>query len=159
MKIKIEITGRDGIRDLRACVYKGCQDTKVLLPEGEVIPTQDKLVILPGGAAVVSAGFRMGLEDGWEAQIRPRSGNSIKGLMVANSPGTIDSGYRGVVCVILRNLGPAPVVIHDGDKIAQMVIQKIPDVELEEVQSLSLDTDRGESGFGSTGSISTESPV
>jgi dUTP pyrophosphatase len=103
-----------------------------------------------GGRAVVSTGIAMELPKGYEAQVRPRSGNAAKhGLTVLNSPGTIDADYRGEVKVILVNFGPF-YTVNPGDKIAQIVIQKVPDVEFEVVEELS-DTDRGAGGFGSTG--------
>jgi dUTP pyrophosphatase len=102
---------------------------------------------------LVSAGFRIQLEKGYEAQIRPRSGNALKKkLQVANSPGTIDCGYTGIVGVIIFNASPTEkLTITKGEKIAQMVIAKLPDVEMEIVTSIDRDTDRGEGGFGSTG--------
>ena len=111
-----------------------------------------------GETVVVSAGFKMALpveEDYiWEAQIRPRSGLSLKTKMrVANSPGTVDAGYRGVVGVIIHNVGTSKednYSIRKGDKIAQMVITRTPKVVLEQVTELD-DTERSEGGFGSTG--------
>lgn len=108
--------------------------------------------IAPGERKLFSAGFKMELEEGWEAQIRPRSGNALKkGLTVLNTPGTIDSGYRGVVGVILYNAGDNLIKISKGEKIAQMVIQKVPTVELEFVSSIDNSSERGKDGFGSTG--------
>lgn len=106
----------------------------------------------PGERKLFSAGFKMELKEGWEAQIRPRSGNALKkGLTVLNTPGTIDSAYRGEVGVILYNAGNETLNIKKGDKIAQMVIQKNPMVELQFVDSVSKETERGADGFGSTG--------
>lgn len=107
--------------------------------------------IAPGQTALVPTGFKMQLEKNFEAQIRPRSGNALKkSLQIANSPGTIDSNYRGEVGVIVYNAGSVILSISRGDKIAQMVIQELPVVNL--VMSDSLDeSDRGENGFGSTG--------
>lgn len=107
--------------------------------------------IAPGQRKLFSAGFKMELEEGWEAQIRPRSGNALKkGLTVLNTPGTIDSGYQGVVGVILYNAGDNLYTIKKGDKIAQMVIQRVPNVELEFTE-IDKTSDRGADGFGSTG--------
>ena len=90
-----------------------------------------------------------------EAQVRPRSGLAAKhGITVLNSPGTIDAGYRGEVCVILINHGKASFSVEKGMKIAQMVIQHVLSVDVEEVTELS-DTRRGTGGFGSTGNVST----
>lgn len=117
------------------------QDFSINLNEVKVIPT----------------GFRMALEPGWEAQVRPRSGWAAKkGLMVVNSPGTIDAGYRGPVGVILKYTGTGSfdcpsgsVEFKRGDRIAQMVIQRVPEVDLIVVSELD-ETARGEGGYGST---------
>jgi dUTP pyrophosphatase len=102
-------------------------------------------------SVVVPAGFSIELPVGFEAQIRPRSGLALKhDLMLTNSPGTVDAGYRGEVGVIMYNGGTAEFEIKRGDRIAQMVIAKLPEVELVCVESLS-ETGRGEGGFGSTG--------
>ena len=93
----------------------------------------------------------MELPVGYEAQVRPRSGLALKhNLTLTNSPGTIDAGYRGEVGVIMFNHGPEAFSISRGDRIAQMVICKLPEVTLCAVESLS-NSDRGEGGFGSTG--------
>ncbi len=99
----------------------------------------------------VPTGLFLELPVGFEAQIRPRSGMALKqGLSVPNSPGTIDSDYRGEIKVIVINLSKEPIEIKDGDRIAQMVIAKYESISWNNVDSLS-DTDRGEGGFGSTG--------
>ena len=101
---------------------------------------------------IVPTGLFIELPAGYEAQIRPRSGLSIKkGLSLVNSPGTIDSDYRGEIGVIMVNLSPEPQTIAAGERIAQMVIAKYEQVKWEEVEVLS-DTKRGAGGFGSTGS-------
>lgn len=111
------------------------------------------LIIQPGEKpTLIGVGFSMALPDGYEAQIRPRSGLACKyGITVANSPATIDSSYRGPVKVGLINLTNYPYEIQHGDRIAQMVIAKVELAEFEEVGELN-DTDRGQGGFGSTGS-------
>lgn len=110
----------------------------------------EPVVLQPGQRVLVPVGFSMEIPDGFEAQVRPRSGLAIKnGITVLNTPGTIDSGYRGEVKVILYNTGDKDFVINRGDRIAQMVIQKLPDVRFEIVDDLS-DSDR-KGGFGSTG--------
>ncbi|WAM34880.1 dUTP diphosphatase [Caldicellulosiruptor morganii] len=110
-----------------------------------------EMVINPGEIRLIRTGIYIELPDGYEAQIRPRSGLALKyGITILNSPGTIDSDYRGEVCVILINLGNNPFVIKRGDRIAQMVICKYEKAKIEEVQELS-ETDRGDGGFGSTG--------
>ena len=107
---------------------------------------------LPVGRSVaVPTGVRMELPENFEAQIRPRSGLALKyDLMLTNSPGTIDSGYRGEVAVIMYNGGVTPYRIRRGDRIAQMVICRLPEVLLEQTSELS-ESDRGTGGFGSTG--------
>ena len=100
---------------------------------------------------LVPTGLFLELPVGYEAQVRPRSGLAIKkAVTVLNTPGTIDAGYRGEVKVILFNAGEENFVIARGDRIAQMVIQKLPDVSLVQVDELA-DSDRGAGGFGSTG--------
>lgn len=113
----------------------------------------DGAVSIPtGDIAIIPTGFSMAMEENVEAQIRPRSGLAIKhGVTVVNSPGTIDSDYRGEVKVGLINLGKEPFVIAHGDRVAQMVINVLPRVQVEEVDDLD-ETERGEGGFGSTGS-------
>jgi dUTP pyrophosphatase len=109
------------------------------------------VTIPPGGVVLVQTGFFLELPVGYEAQIRPRSGLALKHrLTVLNTPGTIDAGYRGEVGVILINCGSEPQTINRGDRIAQMVIQTLPAVELQEAEQLT-NTARGSGGFGSTG--------
>lgn len=111
----------------------------------------EDLVIQPGGRAMVRTGLSMMLPPGYEAQVRPRSGLALKkGVTVLNSPGTIDEGYRGEICVILANFGEESFVIGKGDRIAQMVIAPCTRAEIVEVDALD-DTERGAGGFGSTG--------
>jgi dUTP pyrophosphatase len=109
-------------------------------------------VVIPSGKiTLVPTGVFMELPVGYEAQVRPRSGLALKhGITVLNTPGTIDAGYRGEVGVILINAGPADFTVARGDRIAQMVVQKLADVELVAAEQLS-DTSRGAGGFGSTG--------
>ena len=109
------------------------------------------IVIAPGGRALVPTGLVMMLPPGYEAQVRPRSGLALKhGVTVLNTPGTIDSGYRGEVGVILANFGDADFAVRKGDKIAQIVIASVTQPDI--VESDAVDsTDRGAGGFGSTG--------
>ncbi|MBP3343186.1 MAG: dUTP diphosphatase [Bacteroidales bacterium] len=101
--------------------------------------------------AMIPTGIYIELPEGYEAQIRPRSGLAAKfGVTVANAPGTVDADYRGEVKVILVNLSKEPFVINPGERIAQMVIAKYEKIEWEEVEELG-DTERGDGGFGSTG--------
>jgi len=109
------------------------------------------LTVQPGKVALAPTGLFLELPVGFEAQIRPRSGMALKySMTLLNTPGTIDAGYRGEVGCIMFNAGDKPYEIHRGDRIAQMVIAKLPDVALEEVAALS-DSDRAAGGFGSTG--------
>ena len=104
-----------------------------------------------GRSTLVPTGVFIELPEKYEAQIRPRSGLALKhDLMLTNSPGTVDSGYRGEVGVIMYNGGTAPYKIERGDRIAQMVICKLPEVVLVLSDSLN-SSDRGEGGFGSSG--------
>ena len=118
--------------DLRACVF-------------------GPLVVPVGARALIPTGVAIAVPPGYEAQLRPRSGLALKsGVTLLNSPGTIDADYRGEVGVILVNHGTVPVTIARGDRIAQMVIQTVPDVDLEPVDELP-ETERGAGGFGHTG--------
>jgi dUTP pyrophosphatase len=109
------------------------------------------LELAPGDRALVPAGIVLALPPGFEAQVRPRSGLAWKrGLTVLNGPGTVDSDYRGEVRVLLVNLGREPVRIDRGDRIAQLIVQRLPEVELSETDTLP-ETARGAGGFGHTG--------
>ena len=111
----------------------------------------DDITLKPLERTIIKTGLFMALPQGYEAQVRPRSGLAIKnGISVLNSPGTIDADYRGEVGVILVNLSNTNFVIKDGDRIAQMVIAKYKQANWQEVNSLD-ETARGEGGFGSTG--------
>lgn len=102
---------------------------------------------------LIPTGLFIALPDGYEAQIRPRSGLAIKqGITCLNTPGTIDADYRGEIKVILINLSAEPQVIQPGDRIAQMVIQQVSQIEWQLVESLE-STERGSGGFGHTGKI------
>lgn len=105
----------------------------------------------PGGRDAIPTGLAIALPEGWEAQIRPRSGLALKsGVTVLNSPGTIDADYRGEIKVILINLGHTPFVIARGDRIAQLVVAPVSQLTWFEADSLP-ETQRGSGGFGSTG--------
>ncbi len=109
------------------------------------------LVIKPGERVLVSTGLAFEIEPGYEVQVRPRSGLSLKtNLLVVNSPGTIDADYRGEVKIILGNFGHSDEVIQHGDRVAQIVLAPITQAVFSVVDDLS-DTERGEGGFGSTG--------
>lgn len=109
------------------------------------------LLLPPNIPMMIPTGLYMELPEGYEGQIRPRSGLAAKhGVTVCNSPGTLDADYRGEVKVILINLSKNDFVIHHGDRIAQMVISKYEKANITEISELS-ETDRGEGGFGSSG--------
>lgn len=130
---KYETEGAAGA-DVRACLGKG-----------------ESLCIKPGQRVLVPTGLSMEIPFGFEIQVRPRSGLSYKtSLMVLNSPGTIDSDYRGEIKVILGNLGSKDEVITHGDRVAQLVLSPVWQARFEEASELS-STERGEGGFGSTG--------
>lgn len=112
---------------------------------------KDDMVIPCGGRALVPTGLYMEIPEGYEVQIRPRSGLALKkGILVLNTPGTIDSDYRGEVKIILANLGEEPFVIKNGDRIAQMIASPVIQAGFTRVDSIS-ETERGEGGFGHTG--------
>jgi len=114
---------------------------------------QNEVVLQPLQRELISTGLFIELPLGFEAQIRPRSGLAIKqGITCLNTPGTIDADYRGEIKVILINLSNEAVIISNGDRIAQMVIQKVEQAELVLVENIN-ETQRGEGGFGHTGII------
>jgi len=120
-------------------------DIRAAIPEGETV------VLRPGERRLIPTGLKLAVPHGHECQIRPRSGLALKhGITCLNTPGTVDSDYRGEVGVILINLGQDDFPIRRGDRIAQMVIAAYERVEWREVADLE-DTERGEGGFGSTG--------
>lgn len=115
------------------------------------IAPQTTLVIEPGSRELVPTGLAIELPEGFEAQIRPRSGLALKkGVTLVNTPGTIDSDYRGEIGVIVINHGAEPFEIVRGDRIAQMIVAPVVQARLIEVDDLS-SSDRGAGGFGSTG--------
>jgi dUTP pyrophosphatase len=136
------------------------------LPHGEGLPlpayatagaagmdvvAAEALVLQPGSRAAVATGFALAIPDGYEVQVRPRSGLALKfGITCLNTPGTIDSDYRGEVKVILANLGSEPFAVARGERIAQLVPAPVQRAVLDEVAILD-DTARGTGGFGSTG--------
>jgi len=116
----------------------------------DVVAAED-VILAPGGRHAIATGFAMAIPEGYEVQVRPRSGLALKhGVTCLNTPGTIDSDYRGEVKVILANLGSAPFPIARGERIAQLVPAVVQRAALEEVASLD-ETLRGAGGFGSTG--------
>lgn len=120
--------------DIRACLGVG-----------------EKIEIKPFERVLIPTGLSFEIEPGYEVQVRPRSGLSLKtGLMVVNSPGTIDADYRGEVKIIMANISNKVEVVEHGDRVAQIILSPIVQAKFVEVQDLS-STERGSSGFGSTG--------
>jgi dUTP pyrophosphatase len=114
---------------------------------------RESITLEPFQRTAVATGLFVELPLGFEAQIRPRSGLSLKtGLSIPNAPGTIDSDYRGEIKVIVANLSNEPITINHGDRIAQMVIAKYEQIQWEEVSQIS-ESERGSGGFGSTGKL------
>lgn len=112
---------------------------------------EDPTTLRPLERRIVPTGLYIALPEGYEAQVRPRSGLALKhGITVLNSPGTIDSDYRGEIGVLLINLSDTPFVINAGERIAQMVVARHEQAELIEVEELD-DTERGAGGYGHTG--------
>lgn len=144
MKIQVEVINKSGQAlpayatessagmDLRACL-------------------DEPVVIAPGARALIPTGLRVAIPEGYEIQLRPRSGLAIKsGISLVNTPGTIDADYRGEICVILINLSDVPFTVNHGERICQMVLCAVPQIEWVPVDVLDA-TERGEGGFGHTG--------
>ena len=112
---------------------------------------REPLILQPGGRTLIPTGFAIEIPSGYEGQVRPRSGRALReGLGLVNSPGTIDSDYRGEVGVIAINLGTDEILIRRGDRIAQLVIAPVSRMTVSEVSDVS-ETSRGDGGFGHTG--------
>ena len=110
-----------------------------------------EVILAPGAIALVPTGLAIALPTGFEAQIRPRSGLAVKhGIGLINSPGTIDADYRGEIKIAVINLGPQAYTLHRGDRIAQMVVQRVFQARLQIVETLD-ETSRNDGGFGHTG--------
>lgn len=145
MKIKIFNTSKNALPTYATSGSAGL-DLKANLDKN--------IVLLPGKRCLIPTGLHIQLPEGYEAQIRPRSGLALKnGITCCNAPGTLDTDYRGDIGVILINHGEAPYIIHDGDRIAQMIISKYEQAEFEPVASIDelSKTERGDGGFGHTG--------
>lgn len=124
-------------------------DLSACLPDGP--DAEPSLIIAPGRIALIPCGFSLAIPAGYEGQVRPRSGLATRhGITVPNSPGTVDSDYRGEMKVALINLGSEPYTITQGQRIAQLVIAPVVRANLVEVDELD-GTERGSGGFGSTG--------
>ncbi len=113
----------------------------------------DPMTLAPGDRALVPTGLQLEIPEGWEGQVRPRSGLALRhGVTVLNSPGTIDSDYRGEVGVILVNHGRDSFTVNRGERVAQLVLARVECVEWQETVDLTR-SDRGEGGFGSSGEV------
>lgn len=147
MKLSVKITKLQHARDLALPAYATSQSAGMDLLAAVFEP----IVVKAGEIAIIPTGIAIALPEGFEAQIRPRSGLAAKfGITVLNTPGTIDADYRGEIKVILINHSSSDFVIERGMRIAQMVVARYEHVILEEVQLLE-ETVRGSKGFGSTG--------
>lgn len=143
MKVKIVNQSNNALPAYETVNSAG-MDLRANLPEGP-------MTLQPMQRALVPTGLFMEIPEGYEGQVRPRSGLAIKkGVTVLNAPGTVDADYRGEVCVILINLSDVPFVINHGERIAQMVFARCEQAELVEAQHLT-ETERGAGGFGHTG--------
>ncbi|MFH1943760.1 MAG: dUTP diphosphatase [bacterium] len=146
-EVIVKIRKEDGCEDLPLPEYQTPGSAGLDL----VAAVEGAVTIQSGDFEFISTGIRVSIPEGFEGQVRPRSGLALKhGIGVLNSPGTIDSDYRGVVGVILFNLGKKPFIVKRGNRIAQLVISKIERVKFVELQQLDV-SDRKEGGFGSTG--------
>ncbi|MBT5156944.1 MAG: dUTP diphosphatase [Rhodobiaceae bacterium] len=156
MSPRIEIKRLDHAKGLALPAYETDEaagmDLRAALAEGET------MVLQPGQQAMVPTGLSMAMPKGFEAQVRPRSGLAAKhGLTVLNTPGTIDSDYRGEVKIILINLGQEDFTVERNMRIAQMIIAPVVQASLIEVETLD-ETARGLGGFGSTGTDASDKP-
>ena len=146
-KINLKVRKKPGAEDLPLPKYMS-QGSSGLDLYADV---KDEVIIAPGQIKLISSGIYINLPLGYEAQIRPRSGLALKhGITVLNTPGTIDSDYRGLVGVILINLGSDPYTVKRGDRIAQMIIKGIIQADIEQIDELRT-TKRNNGGFGHTG--------
>jgi len=146
-EVKVQIRRKEGCEDIEMPRYMSEGASGVDLRAA----VDDNVALAPGAVTLVPAGIFIALPQGFEAQVRPRSGLALKnGVTVLNSPGTVDSDYRNEVGVILANFGNDTFVVQRGMRIAQMVVARTYRAELVEVERLD-DTERGLGGFGSTG--------
>ena len=139
----------DAGMDLRADFSKGVNEDFLFFSAFD--EERNTVIIFSGGRALIPTNIHVGIPEGYELQIRPRSGLALKaGITVLNTPGTIDAGYRNSIGVILQNLGEEEFEVAQGDRIAQAVLNKIEKIEWKTVESLDK-TERGLTGFGDSG--------
>lgn len=142
--ISVEVIAEEGV-DLPHYATSGAAglDVRAHLP--------NNITLSPGQTALIPTGIKVAIPQGWELQIRPRSGMALKYQVIPlNTPGTIDSDYRGEIKIILSNLGDQPFVVEPGMRVAQMVLARYDQLQWVPVKALS-ETKRGENGFGGTG--------
>lgn len=146
-RVKILLKKKEGCQDLPVPRYATSGSSGVDL----CADVNEEVTLLPGDIKLISAGIYISIPEGYEAEVRPRSGLALKhGISLVNTPGTIDSDYRGLVNLIMINHGKEPFVIHRADRVAQMVIKEVVRAQIEVAESLD-DTVRSHGGFGHTG--------
>ena len=146
-KIQIKVVRLDGNRDLPLPAYESKGSSGLDLRAY----VREPVLLKPGEIKLIPTGLAVSIPSGYEAQIRPRSGLALRyGIGMVNSPGTIDSDYRGEIGIIMVNWGSEPFTIQKGDRIAQMIISRVYTADFVEVADLD-ETDRGQGGFGHTG--------
>ena len=148
-KIEVRIMRLPHAAGLPLPAYQSAHAAGLDLPAA--VPQDAPVTLAPGGRGMIATGFAIALPDGFEAQVRPRSGLAARhGVTVLNTPGTIDADYRGEIQVILINFGSEPFIVTRGMRIAQLVVAPVARAGITEVGTLD-DTPRGTGGFGSTG--------
>jgi dUTP pyrophosphatase len=145
--VRIALKKKDGCEDLPAPRYATSGSSGMDI----YADVAGEVAIKPGEIRLISAGIYLSIPEGYEAEVRPRSGLALKhGISLVNSPGTIDSDYRGLVSVIVINHGKAPFIVRRGDRIAQIVIREVVRADVDIAESLD-ETARAAGGFGHTG--------
>lgn len=146
-KVKILLKKKEGCEDLPVPRYATSGSSGMDL----VADVTDEVVLMPGDIKLISAGIYISIPEGFEAEVRPRSGLALKhGISLVNTPGTIDSDYRGLINIIMINHGKESFAIRRGDRIAQMIIKEVVKADIEVTLELD-DTVRSHGGFGHTG--------
>ena len=146
-KINVKIKRKESAKDLPIPAYATSGSSGVDL----YADVENKTIISPGEIKLISCGIHIELPEGYEAQVRPRSGLALKhGITLVNTPGTIDSDYRGLINLIMINLGKNDFVFERGHRLAQMVIREVTRAEFIEMEEL-VETERAHGGFGHTG--------
>ena len=143
MLVKIKLVHEDAQLPEYETVGSAGADARIMLPS-------ERLRINAGETILLPTGLKMQVPEGWEVQVRPRSSMALSGIVVANSPGTIDSDFRGEVKLMLRNTNDYPVFVEHKQRVAQFILKEVVQADFLEVIELS-ETQRGEGGFGSTG--------